>query len=119
MSGITHTATVSATSTPAPRQDPTATPTPAQPPPVSQPEPSKPESPPPAKPPPKKPSEAAPPRSSRLAEQAEEREAQLQRMEADRNKRQLRTIFKHSRVVRRCLQYATKILDRFDVSGVL
>ena len=55
-------------------------------------------------------------RSQRLAEQAEEREAELQRLETERNQRQLRSIHTHSRTVRRCIQFATKILDRFDVS---
>lgn len=60
---------------------------------------------------------APPTRSRRLAQQAEEHAAELQRKEAERNLKQQRTILQHARIVRRCLKYATKILDRYDVSG--
>ena len=98
-----HTTTISAKS--GPKDEPEATPTPA----------------PSAQPPkaavnvPKDPPQPAPVRS-RLMEEANQREAELQHQEVERNKKQLRTIFSHAKTVRRCLEYATKVLDRFDVS---
>lgn len=48
-------------------------------------------------------------------DEAEEREAELRGQEKERNQRQLSTIFTHARTVRRCLKFATLVLDRFDV----
>jgi hypothetical protein len=51
-----------------------------------------------------------------LADEAAEHEAELQRREAERNKRELQAIFKHACTVRRCLKFARMVLERFDVS---
>ncbi len=74
----------------------------------------------PTAPPKDPPSPPRPPggRGQTLREQAEEHEAEMRRREAERNRRQLRTILSHARVVRRCLQFATKVLDRYDVSPI-
>lgn len=72
----------------------------------------------PKEPPPQpKPAAAPPPvRSRRLADMAAEREAELRRKEAERTLKQQKTILHHAKIIRRCLQYATKVLDRYDVS---
>lgn len=98
------------------RSDPNRAPTPSAPNPQQQPSTSRSEATPAAKDPLTEASGSSS-RSRRLAEQAEQREAELQRKEAERNQKQQRTILGHARTVRRCLQYGTKIMDRYDVSG--
>ena len=51
-----------------------------------------------------------------LREQAEQHDAERRRKEAERNQRQLQAILKHARTVKRCLNHASKVLDRYDVS---
>ena len=41
---------------------------------------------------------------------------ELERLEQERIQRSMKNLYSHARTVRRCLQYATKVLDRYDVS---
>ena len=43
---------------------------------------------------------------------------ELERLEQERIQRSMKNLYSHARTVRRCLQYATKVLDRYDVSVV-
>lgn len=52
----------------------------------------------------------------RLIDEAERRRLDQEQREADRNRRQLRTIHVQKKTCRRCIQFAKKILDRYDVS---
>ena len=42
---------------------------------------------------------------------------ELERLEQERIQRSMKNLYSHARTVKRCLQYATKVLDRYDVSG--
>ena len=41
---------------------------------------------------------------------------ELERLEQERIQRSMKNLYSHARTVRRCIQYATKVLDRYDVS---
>lgn len=41
---------------------------------------------------------------------------ELERLEQERIQRSMKNLYSQARTVRRCLQYATKVLDRYDVS---
>ena len=43
---------------------------------------------------------------------------ELERLEQERIQRSMKNLYSQARTVRRCLQYATKVLERYDVSGV-
>ena len=60
--------------------------------------------------------QAAPPPRRSLIEFEEEDPEELDRMEQERIQRSMKNLYSHARTVRRCLQYATKVLDRYDVS---
>lgn len=55
-----------------------------------------------------------------VEEDAEAREVARQRM-VNRNRHENHTIYNHARTVKRCFDYANRVLDRYDVSesGIL
>ena len=60
--------------------------------------------------------QAAPPPRRSLIEFEDGDPDELERMEQERIQRSMKNLYSHARTVRRCLQYATKVLDRYDVS---
>ena len=41
---------------------------------------------------------------------------EMDRLERERQQRSTRNLYSHARTVRRCMQYATKVLDRYEVN---
>ena len=65
-----------------------------------------------------KPEEESEEELSPRSKRREERHAAMERKREEmRNLKHLRTIYSHGRTVRRCLQFATRVLNRYDVSG--
>jgi hypothetical protein len=61
--------------------------------------------------------QAPPPRRSLIEFDDNDDPEELERLEQERIQRSMKNLYSHARTVRRCLQYATKVLDRYDVSG--